>query len=54
MATAATPEALVAGGIDALVIATPTPSHAPMIRLVAEASNTGPAKGRQGHNHILL
>jgi myo-inositol 2-dehydrogenase/D-chiro-inositol 1-dehydrogenase len=34
---AATPEDLLAGGLDAVVIATPTPAHAPMIRLVAEA-----------------
>jgi myo-inositol 2-dehydrogenase/D-chiro-inositol 1-dehydrogenase len=34
---AATPEDLIDGGLDAVVIATPTPAHAPMIRLVAEA-----------------
>ncbi|MBA2357187.1 MAG: Gfo/Idh/MocA family oxidoreductase [Actinobacteria bacterium] len=32
-----TPEALVEAGIDALVIATATPAHAPMLRLAAEA-----------------
>ncbi len=35
--TAATPEDLIERGLDAVVIATPTPAHAPMIRLVAEA-----------------
>ena len=34
---AATPEDMIASGLDAVVIATPTPAHAPMIRLVAEA-----------------
>ncbi|HEY1478943.1 MAG TPA: Gfo/Idh/MocA family oxidoreductase [Gaiellales bacterium] len=34
---AATPEQLVARGVDALVIATSTPSHAPMLRLAAAA-----------------
>ncbi|HET6174189.1 MAG TPA: Gfo/Idh/MocA family oxidoreductase [Gaiellales bacterium] len=34
---AATPEDLVACGIDALVIATPTPTHVPMIQLAARA-----------------
>jgi myo-inositol 2-dehydrogenase / D-chiro-inositol 1-dehydrogenase len=34
--TAATPEALVES-VDALVIATPTPSHAPLLRLAADA-----------------
>ena len=33
----ATPDDLISGGLDAVVIATPTPAHAPMIRLVAEA-----------------
>ena len=37
VAIAATPEALIAGAVDAVVIATPTPAHAPMIRLAAEA-----------------
>jgi myo-inositol 2-dehydrogenase/D-chiro-inositol 1-dehydrogenase len=32
-----TPEALVASGVDALVIATPTPGHAPLLRLAARA-----------------
>jgi myo-inositol 2-dehydrogenase / D-chiro-inositol 1-dehydrogenase len=32
---AETPEALVDAGVDALVIATPTPAHAPMLRLAA-------------------
>ncbi|MBA2462126.1 MAG: Gfo/Idh/MocA family oxidoreductase [Actinobacteria bacterium] len=32
-----TPEALVKAGVDALVIATATPGHAPMLRLAAEA-----------------
>jgi myo-inositol 2-dehydrogenase/D-chiro-inositol 1-dehydrogenase len=36
-AAAETPEALVDAGIDALVIATPTPGHAPLLRLAAEA-----------------
>ena len=31
------PEALVAAGIDAIVIATPTPTHAPLLRLAADA-----------------
>jgi myo-inositol 2-dehydrogenase/D-chiro-inositol 1-dehydrogenase len=31
------PEALIEAGVDALVIATPTPSHAPMLRLAARA-----------------
>jgi myo-inositol 2-dehydrogenase / D-chiro-inositol 1-dehydrogenase len=35
--TVATPEGLIDRGLDAVVIATPTPAHAPMIRLVAEA-----------------
>lgn len=33
-----TPEAVVAAGIDALVIATPTPWHAPLLRLAADAA----------------
>src|SRR3954447_24465477 len=32
-----TPEALVEAGVDALVIATPTPAHAPLLRLAADA-----------------
>lgn len=32
-----TPDDLVAAGVDALVVATPTPSHAPMLRLAARA-----------------
>lgn len=32
---AETPQALVEAGVDALVIATPTPAHAPMLRLAA-------------------
>jgi len=35
--TADGPEALVAAGIDALVIATPTPAHASLLRLAADA-----------------
>ncbi len=35
--TAETPESLVAAGIDALVIATATPGHAPLLRLAAKA-----------------
>ena len=35
--TVATAEDLIDRGLDAVVIATPTPAHAPMIRLVAEA-----------------
>src|SRR5205823_6667000 len=31
------PEALVDAGVEALVIATPTPSHAPLLRLAADA-----------------
>jgi myo-inositol 2-dehydrogenase / D-chiro-inositol 1-dehydrogenase len=31
------PEALIEAGVDALVIATPTPSHAPLLRLAAQA-----------------
>jgi myo-inositol 2-dehydrogenase / D-chiro-inositol 1-dehydrogenase len=31
------PEALIEAGVDALVIATPTPSHAPLLRLAARA-----------------
>jgi myo-inositol 2-dehydrogenase / D-chiro-inositol 1-dehydrogenase len=34
---AETPEALVESGVDALVIATPTPAHVPMLRLAAAA-----------------
>src|SRR2546430_2749122 len=34
-AVAETPEALVEAGVDALVIATPTPGHAPLLRLAA-------------------
>jgi myo-inositol 2-dehydrogenase/D-chiro-inositol 1-dehydrogenase len=37
LSTAATPEDLVASGVDALVIATPTPAHVPMLRLAARA-----------------
>jgi myo-inositol 2-dehydrogenase/D-chiro-inositol 1-dehydrogenase len=37
IAVAATAEDLVAGGLDALVIATPTPTHVPMLRLAAHA-----------------
>ena len=36
-AVAATPEDLLAAGVDALVIATPTPTHVPMLRLAARA-----------------
>jgi len=36
--TADTPEALLDAGVDALVIATPTPTHAPMLRLAADAA----------------
>jgi len=36
-AVAGTPEALVASGVDALVIATSTPGHAPLLRLAAAA-----------------
>src|SRR5262245_43095200 len=36
-ATAETPEDLIAAGVDALVIATPTPTHVPMLRLAARA-----------------
>jgi myo-inositol 2-dehydrogenase/D-chiro-inositol 1-dehydrogenase len=36
-ATAETPEALVAGGVDALVIATSTPGHVPLLSLAAGA-----------------
>src|SRR5439155_1010576 len=32
-----TPEALLEAGVDALVIATPTPGHAPLLRLAASA-----------------
>ena len=35
--TAQTPEALIEGGVDALVIATPTASHAPLLSLAATA-----------------
>jgi len=35
--TAETPESLIDAGVDALVIATPTPAHAPMLRLAADA-----------------
>ena len=34
---AATPDDLIAAGVDAVVIATPTPAHAPMIQLAARA-----------------
>ena len=34
---AATPDDLIAAGVDALVIATPTPTHGPMIQLAARA-----------------
>jgi myo-inositol 2-dehydrogenase / D-chiro-inositol 1-dehydrogenase len=37
VAVAPTPGELVAGGIDALVIATPTPTHVPMLLLAARA-----------------
>lgn len=37
VSAAETPEDLLASGVDALVIATPTPSHVPMIRLAARA-----------------
>src|SRR4051812_30506064 len=33
-----TPEELAEAGIDALVIATPTPAHAPLLRLAADAA----------------
>src|SRR5947208_11162665 len=36
-AAAPTPERLLAEGVDALVIATPTPGHAPLLRLAASA-----------------
>jgi myo-inositol 2-dehydrogenase/D-chiro-inositol 1-dehydrogenase len=36
-ATAATPETLIDAGVDALVIAAPTPAHAPLLRLAAGA-----------------
>ena len=35
--TAETPAALIEGGVDALVIASPTPSHAPLVRFAATA-----------------
>lgn len=35
---AETPEAVVAAGVDALVIAAPTPAHAPLLRLAADAA----------------
>jgi myo-inositol 2-dehydrogenase/D-chiro-inositol 1-dehydrogenase len=35
--TAETPDALIGAGVDALVIAAPTPAHAPLLRLAAEA-----------------
>jgi myo-inositol 2-dehydrogenase / D-chiro-inositol 1-dehydrogenase len=34
---AESPEALIEAGVDALVIATPTPAHAPLLRLAADA-----------------
>jgi myo-inositol 2-dehydrogenase/D-chiro-inositol 1-dehydrogenase len=37
VAVAATPEDLIASGVDALVIATPTSTHASMVRLAAQA-----------------
>jgi myo-inositol 2-dehydrogenase/D-chiro-inositol 1-dehydrogenase len=37
VATAATPEALIDSGVDAIVIATPTRAHASLIRLAADA-----------------
>jgi myo-inositol 2-dehydrogenase/D-chiro-inositol 1-dehydrogenase len=37
LSTAATPDDLLAAGVDALVIATPTPTHVPMIQLAARA-----------------
>jgi myo-inositol 2-dehydrogenase/D-chiro-inositol 1-dehydrogenase len=37
VSVAATPEELVGSGVDALVIATPTPTHVPMLRLAARA-----------------
>ena len=37
VALAESPEALVEAGVDALAIATPTPGHAPMLRLAARA-----------------
>jgi myo-inositol 2-dehydrogenase/D-chiro-inositol 1-dehydrogenase len=37
LSVAATPEELVDAGVDALVIATPTPTHVPMLRLAAGA-----------------
>ena len=37
VAVAATPDDLIASGVDAVVIATPTSAHAPMIRLAAQA-----------------
>src|SRR5262245_33557958 len=36
-AVAPSPDALVAAGVDALVIATPTPAHAPLLELAARA-----------------
>src|SRR5215213_6131881 len=37
LAVVATPEDLIARGLDAVVIATPTPTHIPMLRLAARA-----------------
>jgi myo-inositol 2-dehydrogenase/D-chiro-inositol 1-dehydrogenase len=37
VAVVQTPEALIDAGVDALVIATPTPGHAPLLRLAADA-----------------
>src|SRR5215472_9327292 len=34
---AATPEALFAAGVDAVIVATSTPAHAPLIHLAADA-----------------
>src|SRR2546426_10299974 len=36
--TAETPEALIEAGVDALVIATSTPSHAPLVQLAAASA----------------
>ena len=58
VATAPTPEDLIASGVDAIVIATPTPTHAPLIRLAArrrparllrEAGGPRPGRDRRPH-----
>jgi myo-inositol 2-dehydrogenase / D-chiro-inositol 1-dehydrogenase len=52
--SAPSPEGLVESGVDAVVIATPTPSHAPLIRLAAAAGLPAFCEKPVGHDVATL